>query len=76
MPHDNVPELPDFDIEFEDEFCEECLAEEFAHHGLQAIIDGPDPEPDEDEDDEWFDVRDDDHDNAFDLNDDGEYDWN
>ena len=68
---DNVPELPD-DIEFEDEYCEVLPRNSPTRQG---IIDGPDPEPDEDEDDEWFDVRDDDHDNV-DLNDDGEHDWN
>ena len=81
MPRNNVPELPDFDIEFEDDFFDDCLAEDFANHGIEAVLDGPDPDPEEDEDpepyedDDWFDVRTDDPD-AFDLNDDGEHDWN
>tara|TARA_B100000700_G_C14372704_1_gene546724 strand:+ start:82 stop:351 length:270 start_codon:yes stop_codon:yes gene_type:complete len=80
MPRNTVPELPDFDIEFEEGFFE-TLDEEFADHGLEAVLDGPDPDPEEDEDpdpyedDDWFDVREDDYD-AFDLNDDGEHDWN
>ena len=98
MPRNTVPELPDFDIEFEEGFFE-TLDEEFADHGLEAVLEGPTPDPDEDEDpdsseefaadcdrlfqqtqdfgedDDWFDVREDDHD-AFDLNDDGEHDWN
>ena len=83
MPRNTVPELPDFDIEFEEGFFE-TLDEDFADHGIEAVLEGPAPDPDEDdedpepyEDDDWFDVREDDlPDTAFDLNDDGEHDWN
>jgi len=91
MPRNTVPELPDFDIEFDEIDVQDMLAlkdsvvDEFADHGLEAVLlDGPMPDPDEDdedpepyEDDDWFDVREDDlPDTAFDLNDDGEHDWN
>ena len=77
MPRNTVPELPDFDEGFF-----ETLDEEFADHGIEAVLEGPDPDPDEDEeiddlepyeDDDYFNPE---EDMAFDLNDDGEHDWN
>lgn len=67
MPYDNVPELPDFDIEFDEIDVQDMLADEFAIMGVEAVLD-----PDEDDDDpEPYEDND-----FFNPDDDNEDDWN
>jgi len=70
MPYDNVPELPDFDIEFEEIDVQDMLADEFATMGVEAVLD---PDEDEDEEDDLEPYEDNDF---FNPDDDNEDDWN
>jgi len=70
MPYDNVPELPDFDIEFEEIDVQDMLADEFATMGVEAVLD-PDEDEDEDDDPEPYEDND-----FFNPDDDNEDEWN
>ena len=70
MPYDNVPELPDFDIEFEEIDVQDMLADEIATMGVEAVLD-PDEDEDEDDDPEPYEDND-----FFNPDDDNEDDWN
>ena len=77
MPYDNVPELPDFDIEFDEIDMQDMIADElktlkmdiFADMGLEATLD-----PDEDEEIEDLEPYEDD--DYFNPDEDNEDDWN
>tara|TARA_R110001606_G_scaffold216042_1_gene363982 strand:+ start:617 stop:826 length:210 start_codon:yes stop_codon:yes gene_type:complete len=69
MPYDNVPELPDFDIEFDEIDMQDMLADEFADMGVEATLD-----PDEDEEIEDLEPYEDD--DYFNPDEDNEDDWN
>jgi|TARA_R110001583_G_scaffold44728_1_gene141646 hypothetical protein len=69
MPYDNVPELPDFDIEFDEIDMQNMLADEFADMGVEATLD-----PDEDEEIEDLEPYEDD--DYFNPDEDNEDDWN
>lgn len=77
MPYQNVPELPDFDLEFDEIDMQDMIADElktlkmdiFADMGLEATLD-----PDEDEDDDDPEPYEDN--DFFNPDDDNEDDWN
>tara|TARA_R100000908_G_C3674103_1_gene95737 strand:- start:250 stop:483 length:234 start_codon:yes stop_codon:yes gene_type:complete len=77
MPYDNVPELPDFDIEFDEIDMQDMIADElkalkmdiFADMGVEATLD-----PDEDEEIEDLEPYEDD--DYFNPDEDNEDDWN
>tara|TARA_B100001059_G_C17605200_1_gene461617 strand:+ start:246 stop:485 length:240 start_codon:yes stop_codon:yes gene_type:complete len=79
MPYDNVPELPDFDIEFDEIDMQDMIADElktlkmdiFADMGLEATLD-----PDEDDDEEIEDLEPYEDDDYFNPDEDNEDDWN
>ena len=79
MPHNNVPELPDFDLEFDEIDMQDMIADElkalkmdiFADMGLEATLD-----PDEDDDEEIEDLEPYEDDDYFNPDEDNEDDWN